>query len=330
MPSRSTLLSNYPAIHSSDPEFYRERLFRDFDANRFEVGNGRAGFAAQANHLQIRDLGLSYCDYASDVSLGFNEASFVRQIFNVDGAGQYSAGSRSGEITPGSWTPILPAGAPLNLDFKPGYRQLVLRIEFDGLTRNLSALIGQELGGKLEFDQAAAYRPAMSILRRRVFLFAGDFNERGAFFSDLAAAEVERMMIMSFLMCHRHNFTHLLFRQPLPASSSAVRVVEEFIEANWDKPVDIPAMVAVARVSARSLFRQFKKDRGYSPADFAKQIRLRHAREMLQQSGMETSVTQIALKCGFQNPGHFARDFRLAFGELPSETLRRSARRLGR
>jgi transcriptional regulator GlxA family with amidase domain len=34
-------------------------------------------------------------------------------------------------------------------------------------------------------------------------------------------------------------------------------------------------------------------------------------------------VVQIALQCGFQNPGHFARDFRLAFGELPSDTLKR-------
>ena len=36
---------------------------------------------------------------------------------------------------------------------------------------------------------------------------------------------------------------------------------------------------------------------------------------------------RLALKCGFQNPGQFARDFRLAFGELPSETLRKWMRR---
>ena len=83
-------------------------------------------------------------------------------------------------------------------------------------------------------------------------------------------------------------------------------------------------MTLVANDSARSLFRQFKKDRGYSPADFAKRIRLDRARELLEQSGGEASVTQIALRCGFQNPGHFARDFRLAFGELPSEILRKS------
>jgi AraC-like DNA-binding protein len=261
------------------------------------------------------------------VSIGFGEVSFVRQIFNIQGHGHYSTGSWSGEIAPGSWSPILPAQTPLKFDYRSRYRHLMLRIEFDALVRYLSALVGQDVGGKLLFDQAGTYGPAMSSLRRRVFLFAADFNERGAFLSDLAAAEIERMVIMNFLMCHRHNYTHLLLRQPLPVGPSAVRMVEEFIEANWDKPIDIQAMSAVAQVSARSLFRQFKKDRGYSPADFAKRIRLAHAREMLEQSGVDASVTQIALRCGFQNSGHFARDFRLAFGELPSETLRRSASR---
>jgi len=163
--------------------------------------------------------------------------------------------------------------------------------------------------------------------------FGGDFAiRRGNKLEQIARltalrAEVQRMVIMKFLMCHRHNYTHLLLREPLPSTPSAVRAVEEFIEANWDKPIDIATMSSVAKVSARSLFRQFKKDRGYSPADFAKRIRLQHARDMLEQSGGSASVTQIALRCGFQNPGHFARDFRLAFGELPSETLRKSAGR---
>ena len=325
MPSRSTL-SNYPVLQSRDPELVRDRLSADFGATRLEPGADRDGFAARINHLQLGGLGLSYCEYATDVSLEFGEASFVRQIFNISGSGQYEAGGHSGDITPGSWSSILPAQAPLKLDLKRGYRQLVLRIEFDALLRNLTALLGQDVD-TLAFDSTSDRQPAMEALRRRIFQFATDFNERGAFFSDLATAEVQRMVIMKFLMCHRHNYTHLLMREPLPSAPSTVRAVEEFIEANWDKPIDIQAMSAVAKVSARSLFRQFQRDRGYSPADFAKRIRLDHARAMLEQSGEEASVTQIALRCGFQNPGHFARDFRLAFGELPSEILRKSARR---
>jgi AraC-like DNA-binding protein len=324
MPFRSTLLSKYPAIRSCDPEFVRDRLFALYGANSFDVTSAPNGFALRANQLQIGGVGLSYGDYTGDVSLGFGEGSFVRQIFNIDGAGQYIAGSRSGTIATGSCTPVLSALRSVKFAYKGRYRHLVLRIEFDALRRNLETLLGQEISRKLVFDETAASPPAMNSLRRSLFLFASDFNARGSSFSDLAAAELERAVIMKFLMSHQHSYTDRLLRQPLSSTRSTVRIVEEFIEANWDRPIDIEAMSAIAKISARSLFRQFKKDRGYSPADFAKRIRLNRVREMLEDCHEGTSVTQIALKCGFQNPGHFARDYRLAFGELPSETLRRS------
>jgi AraC-like DNA-binding protein len=325
MRSRSTPLSNYPVIRSSDPALVRDRLFSVYGATRFDAGKATTAFSVVANHLQIGGLGVSYCDYSSDVSVGFGEASFIRQVFNIEGEARYEAGRQNGEIKPGSWTSALHSRVPLKLDFKGGYRQLVLRIELDSLLRHLSALVGQHCE-QLVFDEGETRQPAMEALRRRVFQFALDYNQRGTFFSDLAAAEVERMVTMKFLMCHRHNYTHLLLREPLPASSSAVRAVEEYIEAHWDQPIDVETMAAVAKVSGRSLFRQFRRERGYSPAQFVKRIRLDRARDTFERSHGRVSVIQVALKCGFQNPGHFARDYRLAFGELPSETLRNRQR----
>lgn len=326
MPHRTIPLSNYPVMDSGDPELVRARLFGFYKASHFDIANQKNEFAVRANHLQIGGVGLSYCDYANDVSVGFGEESFVRQIFNLQGAGQYSVDGKSAEIAHGGWTPVLPASAPLRLDFKSHYCQFVLRIETSALLRYLGILIGQPISRDLVFDQTEARSPAMAALRRRVFDFASDFNARGAFFSDLAAAEVERMVIMKFLMCHRHTYTDLLLREPLPGGSSAVKTVEEFIAANWDKPLDIEEMATLTGISARSLFRQFKKDRGCTPAEFAKRVRLGRAREMLERSEDGDSVIQIALKCGFQNPGHFARDYRNSFGELPSATLQRARR----
>ena len=37
--------------------------------------------------------------------------------------------------------------------------------------------------------------------------------------------------------------------------------------------------------------------------------------------GQEVGHGGLAFACGFDNPGHFAGDYRLAFGELPSQTL---------
>jgi AraC-like DNA-binding protein len=48
---------------------------------------------------------------------------------------------------------------------------------------------------------------------------------------------------------------------------------------------------------------------------------------MLQRADRSTTVLGIALKCNFQNQGHFARDYRLAFGERPSDTMELARRR---
>ena len=55
--------------------------------------------------------------------------------------------------------------------------------------------------------------------------------------------------------------------------------------------------------------------------NFVKQVRLKHAKEMLTAPAPNKSVTSVAFACGFGNLGHFASDYRRAFGEMPSETL---------
>jgi transcriptional regulator GlxA family with amidase domain len=98
---------------------------------------------------------------------------------------------------------------------------------------------------------------------------------------------------------------------------------EQYIEANWDKPVTIEELVALTNVSARALFKSFSTFRGYSPMTFAKSVRLRQARKMLTKTP-GISVADVAFRCGFGNLGHFSRSYREVFDELPSETRNRA------
>ena len=102
-----------------------------------------------------------------------------------------------------------------------------------------------------------------------------------------------------------------------------LRVAEEYIRHNWNKPLSNDLLAQLAGVSTRQYFKLFRKVRGCTPNVFVKRVRLKHARSMLQNTEIEHSVTGVALACGFSNLGHFARDYRLAFGELPSITLNR-------
>lgn len=104
-------------------------------------------------------------------------------------------------------------------------------------------------------------------------------------------------------------------------ASWQVRRVEEYIEANWDKPITIKELAHRTGVGVRSIFITFKKARGYTPMAFLQRVRLEHARRMLQTPNEQTSVTAVSLICGFHNAGHFAGHYRRAFNELPSATL---------
>ena len=109
-----------------------------------------------------------------------------------------------------------------------------------------------------------------------------------------------------------------------PPITWQVRRAEEYIETHWNQPITIANLARATAASTRSIFYHFKNSRGQSPMSFLKQVRLEHAREMLEKSGIGRSVTEIAIDCGFGNLGHFAGDYFKRFGERPSETLKRS------
>ena len=111
-------------------------------------------------------------------------------------------------------------------------------------------------------------------------------------------------------------------RKPCSIAPWQVVRAEEYIEANWNSVLTIKSLAEAIGASARSIFLSFQKARGYSPMAFAKMKRLRHARRKLSAPEADTTVTGVALECGFQNTGHFAMSYRKHFGKSLSETLR--------
>jgi transcriptional regulator GlxA family with amidase domain len=175
---------------------------------------------------------------------------------------------------------------------------------------------------------ALAFAPAMRLddpktrgLLQMVTFLAKQLDSTSTVLPPLVLHELEQAITVAVLCAGRHSFSQLFEDQARTPPSGAVLRAEEFIQANWNRPIRIDELVAVTDVSARSLFKAFKRTRGYSPIAFAKMVRLKQARQMLQGGDPDISVTGIAFKCGFGNLGHFAADYRRAFGELPSETL---------
>lgn len=108
--------------------------------------------------------------------------------------------------------------------------------------------------------------------------------------------------------------------------SGKFRNLARYLDENWKKPLSVRELAKIHGLSARSVHKYFER-RGTTPRAFLKDRRLREANIRLGDADRRTTVTGVALDCGFANLGHFARDYRVRFGELPSETLGRSIAR---
>ncbi|MFW8634906.1 GlxA family transcriptional regulator [Cribrihabitans pelagius] len=82
-----------------------------------------------------------------------------------------------------------------------------------------------------------------------------------------------------------------------------------------DDPVSPSVIAQELGISARQLERLFGKFLNTSPKKYFMEMRLERARHLLLQT--EASVTEVALACGFDSPGHFSRVYRAAFGVTP-------------
>jgi AraC-like DNA-binding protein len=317
-------LHRFPFVHTSEPDEVRHLLLDVFDARYFDVRQDSRPFHVAWNFARLKQIELGYSHYNSAASIGIAGINMVRQMFSLTGSSRTAFGPR--QFT-SDWdhSSLIPAGVEARVDRGAGHGELRVRIDATALQAKLGAIIGTPVVRNIEFA-APGREPELHRLRRILIFLAGQLDYEDAKIPDQVLAEYAQLVMVSFLTANRHNFSHLLDRtQPAPGPWQ-VRLVEEYIEANWKMPLNIETLAAVTGGSARSIFKAFKEARGVSPMAFVKSVRLTHAKRMLQALGDATSVIDVAFQCGFLNPGHFARDYRMAFGELPSETLRNAKR----
>jgi len=109
----------------------------------------------------------------------------------------------------------------------------------------------------------------------------------------------------------------------LPARRQVLaRRAEEFIRGRIDAPVTLSEVCNWVGASERSLHLGFLERFGMSPMAYLKVLRLNEVRRHLRDAAPGTSVTDVAMRSGFQHLGRFATDYGRFFGEWPSATLR--------
>ncbi len=139
------------------------------------------------------------------------------------------------------------------------------------------------------------------------------------------AASVRDVAVGAFLEVFPHNYTERLQRKVPALSPRHIRAAVEFIHAHARHGISVDDIASAACASVRTLQAGFSTFRGTTPMSYLRQVRLEGVRAELQQAS-DVSIAEVAGRWRFAHLGLFAKAYREAFGELPSQTRRFSRR----
>jgi len=320
-------LNSTPLIRTQSIEALEASVCQQYGSAKIDVIRNSRNFDVTANHSELRRIGLTYASHGAPIQISFSSAAFYAQLFCLGGSARVSNGRKEVDVEASKAFVSTPDG-PLRLRYSGDFEQLALKLNSTALTEALASLCGEQVREQFRFEPEIDLRRGYAReLHQRVLSLVGLLSVKGDEIQATALAELEQSIIVSFLHANRHNYSYLLEQKTRLLARSQLKLAEEYIEANWDKPLYIEMLSAVTGVSARSIFYDFRRKYGYSPMAFVRQVRLDHARNLLCKPTSMTTVTDVALACGFGNLGHFASYYRQTFGETPSATLQKAKRR---
>jgi AraC family transcriptional regulator len=93
--------------------------------------------------------------------------------------------------------------------------------------------------------------------------------------------------------------------------------VLDFIGDNLAEELSLQQLADIADMSPHYFAELFKQSTGHPPHQYVLSQRIERAKEQLAAS-TRSSVTEVGLQVGFQNPSHFARIFQKFVGTSPS------------
>jgi AraC-like DNA-binding protein len=324
---QKTPLDDHPAFRASHYNALEEAVATKLAAKFVELPSRPKTLDARANRFDLPNGSLWFCSYGTPVAIRFPEPDHVRVQFHHAGVGATWIGDT---LAPVNANQGCITSTAAEFDFGADFQQVVWRVSKDSVRKKLSSLTEAPLSGdvafnhKLDLDkpQARLFTHLIECTIRAAETVSGKPGK-------IVLAELEQALTSTFLAASEHRYRdHLEGRSPA-AAPWQVRRAEAYIAANWDQPREFEKLAEVTGASVGSIFRAFKQSRGYTPFEFAKRIRLNHARRMLEEAESGGSVTSICFACGFSDLGRFSKDFAQAFGERPSDVLKRHKGSLG-
>ena len=96
-----------------------------------------------------------------------------------------------------------------------------------------------------------------------------------------------------------------------------ITLIVNRLQRHMAEPMSVAALAQMINLSESRFRALFTAQTGVAPGQYLQRLRLRRARLLLERTFL--SVKEIMALVGYNDPSHFARDFRREHGAAPSE-----------
>lgn len=302
-------VSNAP-LHEQFPLWQRQMAHayrRTSERPRLNESFNACMVRNQISWLEVSEI---TCDPASYTRTGGSvgpDDSFFSASVLLEGIGHLTQAGRRVIQRPGDLV-IYDTSRPFTYRFETSYRILLVRVprramlaRFPDASRFTSLALSENLAITRLFTTTA---------RNVARLDLG---------SSINSARLAASIFDVMAACIEEGFA----LRPEPKGPTAnllvVRARQHMLAHIDDTEITVDQIATALRVSKRSLSRAFAQEND-TPIRWLwrQRLALSHRRIL---EGSHTSVTELALSCGFTNSAHFSRAFRQAFKQSPSEMI---------
>ncbi|GLU30256.1 AraC family transcriptional regulator [Trinickia caryophylli] len=208
-------------------------------------------------------------------------------------------------------------------------RKIIVAIQGQALRQVLEGLLQRPLHAPVTFEpQMNAADGDQAAWWRMVRFLLTEMGQAARLLDhQQMAGNLEQALIKGLLLCQPHNYSQALAGAVDSSCPHYLLRAKQFIQDNAREDVALEDIERAAGVSRYKLFEGFRQHFGLAPMAYLKRHRLEAVRREMLSDGSERNVSSIAMNWGFSHLGRFSSDYKLRFGETPSQTLKRAATR---
>ncbi len=129
------------------------------------------------------------------------------------------------------------------------------------------------------------------------------------------STQVAKTQIIDSKRGSQNSYTNVTLHKP--HSDTLIKQVQEYIENNFEQPLQVSALAAMINVTPRTLNRRFQGCVAMRPIEYIQAVRIEQAKRLLESK--EVTIKSLAYQVGYSDISSFTRLFKRATELTPKE-----------